>query len=131
MPALPTAKWRLLRSLGVTRDGRAVEGLLASGEALTRRGLLGAISFRRPGVLCLRVSTEGENPPFRRSFRDFRRVKGDRERRREDCCYQPRVITGLARALGPSWAEATSACQCAEGTAAQKNGFVCSRSDEV
>ena len=36
MPALPTAKWQLLRSLGVTRDGRAVEGLLASGEALTQ-----------------------------------------------------------------------------------------------
>ena len=66
MPALPTAKWQLLRSLGVTRDGRAVEGLLASGEALTRGGLLGAISFRRPGVLCLRVSeSEGETPLFR------------------------------------------------------------------
>ena len=36
MPALPTAKRQMLRSLGVTRDGRAVEGLLASGEALTR-----------------------------------------------------------------------------------------------
>ena len=51
MPALPTAKRQMLRSLGVTRDGRAVEGLLASCEALTRGDSLWAVSF-----LCLRVS---------------------------------------------------------------------------
>ena len=97
MPALPTAKWQMLRSLGVTRDGRAVEGLLASCEALTRGCLLGTVSFRRPGVLCLRVSeSEGENRLLRRSCRYFRGAKGDRERRRKDCCCQPRVITGLA-----------------------------------
>ena len=41
-PALPTAKRQTLRSLGVTRDGRAMKGLLACVEALTRDGSLWA-----------------------------------------------------------------------------------------
>jgi hypothetical protein len=40
VPMLPTAKRQMLRALGVTRDGRAVEGLLACVEALTRDGSL-------------------------------------------------------------------------------------------
>ena len=53
MPALPTAKRQMLRSLGVTRDGRAVEGLLACVEALTRGASLWAASFCQPCVPCL------------------------------------------------------------------------------
>ena len=105
MPALPTAKRQMLRSLGVTRDGRAVEGLLACVEALTRGGSLWAISpfaGRASFVCAFRFSrySEGDSPIF--ADAKIGTVPG--ERRRKDCCYQPLGITGLACArarLGP------------------------------
>ena len=41
-------------------------------------------------------------------------AKGDGERRRKDCCYQPRVITGLVRARAPLGSQTPSAYRCAE-----------------
>ena len=102
MPALPTAKWQLLRSLGVTRDGRAVEGLLASGEALTQGVLLvGNLLSPAGRPLFPRFGRKGRIHLFAALFATFAGAKGERERRRKDCCFQPLGITGLACARAP------------------------------
>ena len=95
------AKRLLLRSLGVTREDGAAEGLLTLDEALTRGCRCGVFSFRRPDVLCLRVSVSWRKLHFTALFATFAGAKGDRERRRKDCCFQPRGITGLACASDP------------------------------
>jgi len=117
-----------LRSLEINREDGAMEGLLALGGALTR-------GYRRGRFLL--------SPAGRPLFARFGLRRGSSpysllswsERRRKDAERTVVVSTWEIESLhaereeyaagrhfyfvGPSWAAGTSACRCADGTAAQ------------
>ena len=102
-----------------------MEGLFAFGRGSDARLSLRAFSFRRPGVLCLRVSdsrrVQAAGRRFYPSAKDAERTVVFSTSEIESLHAEREEYAAGHRFyfVGPSWVAYVSACRCADGTAAQ------------